>query len=123
MRVDEFKYRVREVSHDDRIVAIDLEGGIFISNIEDFRAVIETQFNRRFKDVILNFSNLDFISSMGIGVLVKDNEISDRKDLRMWIVSMPPEVRDIFNQFSLHKIMRICETEQAALEEITRLNV
>ena len=119
MRVNEFEYRVRVLDEEEGIIVIDLVGGIFASNLEDFANVIRLQLDRLVKDVILNFGELDFISSSGIGQLVENNENYKKANKRLWVVELSPEIDRVFDQFSLDKILRMLPNERDALIEIS----
>lgn len=119
MRVNEFDYRVRQIDDTAGIIAIDLIGGIFMSNLEDFREVIKIQLNHPIKNLILNFGKLDFISSSGIGLLVESSESFRKSGKRLWIVGLEGEIARVFDQFSLEQILLIMPTEKAAVDSIT----
>lgn len=118
MGLKEFKYKVRRVDEAATIIAIDLAGGVFASNLNDFKDIIAVQQNRPIRDLILNFENLDFISSSGIGVLVEKNEEFKKANKRIWIVGLNEDIGRVFNQFSLDRIIRILATEKDAVETI-----
>jgi len=100
------------------IAAIDLSGGIFASNMEELTELIETQQKSRTKELILNLTNLDFISSSGIGLFVQKNDEFKKSDKRLWIAGPNPDIAQIFDQFSLDEILSIVSNEQQAIEEI-----
>jgi len=117
----ELNCRVRDVIGGKGVVAIDLSGGIFASNLQDLNELIRIQLNRKISDLILNFGSLDFISSSGIGLVVDANEEFRRAAKRLWITDMNPDVLRVFEQFSLDTILRIVPDEQKAVAEIKQL--
>lgn len=121
MGLKEFEYKVRRVDEEATIIAIDLAGGVFASNLNDFKDIIAVQQNRPIRDLILNFENLDFISSSGIGVLVEKNEEFKKTNKRIWIVGLNEDIGRVFNQFSLDRIIRILPSEKDAVETIGKI--
>lgn len=97
---------------------IRLEGGLFVSDFEEFKSIIEEQCGRRIKDLVVNIEKLDFISSSGIGLLVEKTEMLKREGKRLWVVGPNPDIEKIFDQLSLDRIVRIVPSEQQATDEI-----
>ncbi len=117
----ELRCRVREVLDAQGVAAMDLSGGIFASNLSELEELIRIQINRQLSDLILNFGNLDFISSSGIGLVVESNEEFSKAGKRLWVTDLNPDVMRVFEQFSLDTILRIVPDEQQAIAEIKRL--
>jgi anti-sigma B factor antagonist len=120
MGLKEFEYSVRRVGEASKIIALDLKGGVFVSNLNDFKEIISIQQNRLIEDLILNFEELDFISSSGIGVLVEKSESMKKTGKRLWVVGPNEEIARVFNQFYLEKIINILPDEKSAVEIISR---
>ncbi|MFA6448728.1 MAG: STAS domain-containing protein [bacterium] len=114
--------RLRKISADCGIAAIDLEGGIFASNMEEFAELIETQQNSRVKNLILNLEKLDFISSSGIGLIVKKHEEFSKIGKRFWVAGLNDDIKKVFEQFALDTILAIAADEQQAVEKIKQAN-
>lgn len=101
---------------------IRLEGGLFVSDFEEFKSIIEEQCGRRIKDLVVNIEKLDFISSSGIGLLVEKTEMLKREGKRLWVVGPNPDIEKIFDQLALDKIVRIVASEQQATEEMKKIS-
>jgi anti-sigma B factor antagonist len=67
-------------------------------------------------DILLDFDNVDYISSMGIGTLISLYRDIKEKNGRLIIYGIRDAVNDIFDRTHLNKRLLICDTEKAALE-------
>ncbi len=72
------------------------------------------------KDVVLDFSQVEFIDSSCLGVLVSTNKSikESRGDLKL--ASMSDEVKSIFEITRLNKVFEIYETTNEAIESFYR---
>ncbi len=118
MRVNEFEYRARVVDPENGTVAVDLVGGVFMSNMEDFRRAVKPQLDMPVKNLVLNFKDMDFISSSGIGLLVESSQSFKKAGKQIWVVGLEGELARVFDQFSLRQILMILPDEKDALEKI-----
>ncbi|HOY61714.1 MAG TPA: STAS domain-containing protein [bacterium] len=118
MRVNEFEYRARVVDSENGTVAVDLVGGVFMSNMEDFRRAVKPQLGIQVKNLVLNFKDMDFISSSGIGLLVESSQSFKKAGKQIWVVGLEGELARVFDQFSLRQILMILPDEKDALEKI-----
>jgi anti-anti-sigma factor len=70
----EFEYSERTVDGRNDAVALDLQGGLFVSNLNDFREIFSIFPSKGVSHIILNCSQLDFIGSTAIGILVESSD-------------------------------------------------
>jgi len=103
----DFEYTTRELDPWRRITAVNLCGGIFVSNLPDFTSIFENLRLEKPRDIILNCEKLDFISSSGIGSLMKLSSEFDALGMRLWITGLAPEILRVFQQMSLDTILRL----------------
>jgi anti-sigma B factor antagonist len=67
-------------------------------------------------DILVNFENVEYISSMGIGTLISLYRDIKEKNGRFIIYGVRDVVKDIFDRTHLNKRLLICETEKDALD-------
>jgi anti-sigma B factor antagonist len=67
-------------------------------------------------DILVNFENVEYISSMGIGTLISLYRDIKEKNGRLIIYGIRDVVKDIFERTHLNKRLLICETENDALD-------
>lgn len=121
MSVADFNYNIRRIDNDNGIVAVDLVGAVFVSNIGDFGEILDVLRTMKLRDVILNFQELDFISSNGIGQIVNMNNQLERGRVRLWVSDVCPEIANVFTQLSIAEIVRVLPTEKLVLEKISEI--
>ncbi|MGL4462504.1 MAG: STAS domain-containing protein [Planctomycetia bacterium] len=75
----------------------------------------------RRRKLLLNFSNVDYLSSAALGRLITLNKkISDKKlpggagTLRL--CSIKPSIKEVFQITRLDKVFKICDTQEDALK-------
>lgn len=69
---------------------------------------------QRHKKILINCTELEYISSAGLGVFMSYiNELEDKK-IRMVIFGLSDKVRHVFQILGLDQLLKITETEEQA---------
>jgi anti-sigma B factor antagonist len=68
------------------------------------------------KKIIVDFENLDYISSAGLSVVLKANKALLREDGRVILCSMQNYIREIFKTTGIDNFVPILDTMDQALE-------
>ena len=68
------------------------------------------------KKIIVDFENLDYISSAGLRVVLKANKALLREDGRVMLCSMQNYIREIFETTGIDNFVPILDTMDQALE-------
>ncbi len=86
---------------------IDVYGEIDIYTSDELKDSLIESISSKSKDIILNASNLEYIDSTGLGVLIGilKRLKSDAKDI--YIINAKQNVRKIFNITGLDKIFKV----------------
>lgn len=86
---------------------IDVHGEIDIYTANELKDSLIESISSKSKDVILNASNLEYIDSTGLGVLIGilKRLKNDEKDI--YIINAKQNVRKIFNITGLDKIFKV----------------
>jgi len=86
---------------------IDVHGEIDIYTANELKDSLIESISSKSKDVILNASNLEYIDSTGLGVLIGilKRLKTDEKDI--YIINAKQNVRKIFNITGLDKIFKV----------------
>ena len=66
--------------------------------------------------IIVDFENLDYISSAGLGVVLKANKALLREDGRLILCSMQNYIREIFKTTGIDNFVLILDTMDQALK-------
>ncbi len=84
----------------------------FLSSFQ-FKELINTLINENVKNVIINFQNLSFIDSSGIGALITINVLFDSYDKNLWLVNFQGEAEKTLNSTKLNKQFPITTLDNA----------
>jgi anti-sigma B factor antagonist len=104
---------------DDRTSAIDIQGEInaYAENILMDAYTQATSADA--KNIILNFSGLDYMNSSGIGLLVTLLIRANRQKQRLLAAGLSEHYRQIFELTRLNEAITIFPTEEAALAAVS----
>jgi anti-sigma B factor antagonist len=104
---------------DDRTSAIDIQGEInaYAENILMDAYTQATSADA--KNIILNFSGLDYMNSSGIGLLVTLLIRANRQKQRLLAAGLSEHYRQIFELTRLNEAISIFPTEEEALAAVS----
>lgn len=104
---------VREVSPATSV--IDVEGEITAASEQPLMDAYERAASVRTRSILLNFSELNYMNSGGIGLLVTLLVRANRQKQRLLAFGLSDHYRQIFELTRLDDAIRIYDGEQAAL--------
>ncbi|MBI4751487.1 MAG: STAS domain-containing protein [Acidobacteria bacterium] len=84
--------------------------------VRELRQAIDARLASQSKCIILNFSQLMFMDSSGIGELVGCNNKVKAAGGTLLLCELPNKVRDLFRITHVAKLFSIHESESAAIE-------
>ena len=85
---------------------------------ETFRELFRSIVGEGKKNVIVNLKDVDWISSTGIGIMIRGYKTIREADGHFILVHVGERTKQIFNVLRLYDIFKILETEEQALEFI-----
>lgn len=74
--------------------------------------------NPSMRGVVLNFSQLSNLDSVGIGGIVTLFQLLEQVDRKMIMCEMNDHIKELFNIIALDKIIQMSKTEKQAIEQI-----
>ncbi len=102
---------------DNDVAIVRLEGDLVVSDIDKLRREIHEIIDKNVYKILIDMSEIDFIDSSGIGLLVEIlKTISKYEGGQLKLVNLNRQVREILKQIQLYSIFDIYETEDEALE-------
>jgi anti-sigma B factor antagonist len=106
---------VFEIRSQDGVDVVDITGQLDAFTTPEVKAEFKTLTDGRHYKLALNFGEVDYVNSTGIGaVLAVAQQVRKRKgDLK--IFGMKADIRKVFDLVGASKILDIFETEQEAL--------
>lgn len=103
-----------------RAAAIDLEGPLDSSTAADLEDYLNGLCDRGIVFFTINASGLNYMSSSGIGVVVRiQKRVSDFKGCFV-VYALPTDMRTLFNILGFDRILRIAEGRIEAMEIIDK---
>ena len=102
-------------SRDERTNIIDVCGELSGSAEDQLMAAYNQASSGRVKSIILNMSNLEYMNSSGIGLLVTLLVRSQRQQQRLLAYGLSEHYRQIFELTRLDQAIALCQDEATAL--------
>ncbi len=103
----------------DNAVVLELKGQLTGGpEAEKFRDLFKSIVDEGKKNVIVNIKDVDWISSTGIGIMIRGYKTVKEADGHFILVHVGERTHQIFNVLRLYDIFKILETEEQALEFI-----
>lgn len=69
--------------------------------------------------ILLNFENVDHLSSAALGTLITINNKVQNKDGQLRLAAIDPQIYDVFVITKLNKLFKICKTVEEALDSFS----
>ena len=107
--------------HVGKVVVLDLRGHLTLSE-EDKRLMpcVTELLGEGHATFLLNLGHVSYIDSPGIGEIVGAFTRVARAGGRRTICEPSPRVRDVLEATNLDTVLQMFDTEQAAIDELTR---
>ena len=103
----------------DGIMLYRLEGRLDANSSEGLEEKLFQAISGGTNRIIVDFENLDYLSSSGLRVIFKANRDLTRKGGRLILCSMQKFVRDIFKVTGFDSFVQIVDTLDDALKDFT----
>lgn len=105
-----------DVSKKGGITIIKCEGSLDADNIASFKKVAYEILDRGVVRFVLDASKVDFVDSMGLGVLISLLRRVKQKNGDIKIASLTPDVKTIFEITKLYRLFDVCDSSKEAVE-------
>jgi anti-sigma B factor antagonist len=96
-------------------VAFDITGEVSSFAEDEMMAAVSQSVEMGVKGIILNFKELQYMTSSGIGLLVTMFIRTSRKDIRMYAVGLSQHYQKIFELTRLSQNIPVYSTEEEVL--------
>ncbi len=97
---------------------VTLEGKMDWRSLSDFSGSIVQLVDSGTKNILLDFSKMEYMSSAGIRALIEAMQNVESKGGKLAICSPGKSIMELFQVVQLEKIIRIYKTEWDALNEL-----
>ena len=95
-----------EHSADSSLIIIDKDRLIGVEN-ETFQNLVQESVNKGSKDITIDMSKVEYISSWGIGLLVHAYTTCNNKNIKFSIKGVSGSVMNVLNQLKMNEIFNI----------------
>ena len=107
---------ITDLENDD-IAIIRLNGELVVSEVDKLRNEVRDIIGRNIYKIILDMSEIDFIDSSGIGLLVEIlKTLNKYNGGQLKLVNLNRQVKEILRKIQLYSIFEIHSSEDEALE-------
>lgn len=102
-----FQYEIKR--ENDKAIVL-LNGSLSLKDTPKFKADLKEQIDtEEIKELVLDFKNLSYLDSSGIGILLHAYSWTKEKKKQVRIIHLSPEVRTIFAVANLLDIFQLKE--------------
>ena len=105
------------------ICIISISGRIDTVTSKDVEAKLDGAIVERKEKIIINLAKMDYISSVGLRVLLAALKKQRQNHGYLLLASLQPFVQNIFKITGLDKVFQIFPTEEAAFQSLTSAKV
>ena len=99
------------------VCIVSISGRIDTITSKDLEAKLNEAIEKRNEKIIINLAKVDYISSVGLRVLLAALKRQKHNHVSLPLVSLQPFVQNIFKITGLDKVFQIFPTEEAAFSE------
>lgn len=101
--------------NEEGATVVNIDGDIDMSGASNLRNALLDQLNKDPQKLVIDFTQVGFIDSSGIAVLVETLKVSQNKKIALIFCSMNEKVKDVFELAQLDKVFSIVANLQEAL--------
>ncbi|MBM7865321.1 anti-sigma factor antagonist [Heliobacterium gestii] len=106
------EYRTRKLGSCN---IVDLQGEIDGLGLERFKKALTEAVTEKCEAIVLNFTDVVFISSSGLGALVAYYKQLQSDNLQLSVFGLRDVIRQVFEIVRLNKVIAIVDSEEDAL--------
>ena len=103
---------IRTTKPTDLSIKINLDGNLNDETMESFEEEVKRLLTNPLQTLILDLQDLQFISSSGIGALVKLKATLYSKKTELVTINLPPQIEKVFKIMRLLPVMNVFESVQ-----------
>ena len=107
---------IQSVRHLGCAAVVEIEGRLDTNAIDEVKGKLRALVDEGHARLVLNVSEMSFIDSSGLGVLVSSLRHAVDNGADVILVGVPDFCLSIFHLTRLSRVFRICETEEDALD-------
>ncbi|MEO0294626.1 MAG: STAS domain-containing protein [candidate division WOR-3 bacterium] len=94
-----------KIFKENKRVYVNLKGKIDTRTVNEFKEVLEKAKREGEKEIVINYRDIDYVSSAGYGALLKFCVYSKKDNINVIVTGMKPEIKSIFDIMELHRFI------------------
>lgn len=98
-----------------------IEGSLDSNSAPELQLTTDTEITDSVKEVIIDFSNLDFISSAGLRVIFKAKKILDSRSGKLYLLNLQPQIKKVFDIIKALDGMNVFQDQEEMDEYLTAM--
>ncbi len=99
------------------VTVVALTGEINVGNSSELRSIFAKLLQGNEKNVLVDFEKVAFIDSSGLAVLIEMVQKLEKVNGQLRICSLNNKIKGIFEIVKIHKLIKMCESRTAAIED------
>jgi anti-sigma B factor antagonist len=103
-----------KTSPSDGYLLMKVTGEVDASSSIELDEAIKKVIEEEPQNLVVDCTNLDYISSAGLGVFMSYIEEFRKHEARLVIFGLNPKVKNVFEILGLDQLLKICATEEEA---------
>jgi len=103
----------------NNILVVDVKGDLDARVAADLKEGINDKIENGNNWLLVNLSEVPYMDSAGLGVLVSGLKNTNRKNGDLRVYGLQPDVKNIFELTRLNKVFQIFDNEETALESFS----
>jgi anti-sigma B factor antagonist len=114
----ELKFKIENLMDGSSVAIVQMKGSIDGTTVKKFEAETMALAQKGFKYLILDFHEIGYMNSTGLGILVKVLDKYQEKNGDMKLVQVPKKVLDLFDMLGISSILSIYHSMQESLNSL-----
>jgi len=117
-RASDKEFRISKTTDSSGAVVLGLKGSLGMEAVNKWEAALKEAKEKERSRIILDLTNLDYISSAGVGTFVACIAELRGKGGDLIFVNPTEEIREVFELLGFSKMFRIMENVEEALDAL-----
>ncbi len=108
-----------ETRTEEDVVVISISGQLDAFTSRDLRAEFKELIDARNYKLLLDFENVSYVDSSGIGAIVAAAQQARKRKGDVKLFGVVPDIRKVFDLIGASKVLEIFETEREAMNSFS----
>jgi len=98
------------------IIILKVSGFVDASNINRFDEELYSHIKRGTAKIVVDCSDLQYINSMGMGILLEARQLAAKRNGDVVILNLPKKISKVFEILGFNEIFKLYTSEEEALK-------